>query len=249
MVEKIQYQNQMIDRLMEKVNKQKELLLIAKEKVSQISQLESTIKRLEDTNKRLMSNSMSHRETGFQAAMPPPTVDLTTDSIEEPPLSGRKSVTKSFIDQVKQSSSQKSISLSNYKYSHDENHTMDLENGRLAESTNILRHSPVRSNVPAGSKLKPLLRLPSASSSHRTRSMSSNGSGNNSFTSRSDHMPSINLKPTAPRISKNRAATSQLAQKLTAHMKVGALNNRSQSSTGIRPGSSFANPNPLFRKS
>lgn len=240
MTEKIQYQQELVEKLVNKVNKQKELLLIAKEKVSQISELENTVKRLQG---RLQSQ-LPHHHRQLPTPLPPATVDLTMDAVEALPLADhRDMVSRSFIDQVKQSSSQKGAALNKYRYT-DPNQSMEVARGRLAESTKIHQESPIRSNVPIGSKFKHVLPASSTPSSYRC-SMSSNGSGTNSVTSRSEHLLT-SMKPQATRITKNRAATSQLAQKLTAHMKIGSLN-RSSSSMGIRPASSFTNPN-LFKK-
>lgn len=235
--------------------------------MSQITSLEQTIQRLERDNRRLQANSSLNSRSQTRNPLPPPTIDLTTDSLEEVPgLDHRKVVTKSFIDSVKQSSSQKAVNLNNYKYtnpSSDTNHRefTEFSRGRLAESTNILRDSPAtrsNTNVANPSRLKPLLPTSSAPSTNRA-SRSSKGSDQNSFTSRGSDGYQVqqslqqfnNLKPPVggqQRITKNRAATAQLAQRLTAHMKVGALQNRSQSRLGVRPGSSFTNPNPLFTR-
>lgn len=268
MVEKVQYQASVVNQLVEKVNKQKELLGRAKEKISQISEMESRIKELERENKMLRSNQTSARSKYYQPKQLPRTVDLTGDvSFEEvhesPPK--KRLMNKSFINQVKQSSHQKKVeAFSHFKYSprnENDSHgsTMDLTKGKIAESTNILRCSPLPHHhvAPRGAKLgtgrshPPL--SPLTLSSHRIGNTAlSHGSGaSNSLTSRSDEfilaIKGQQLPHSQLRAGKSRAATSQLAQRLSSHMKVGGLA-RAPASVGMRPVSSFHNPILLLRR-
>lgn len=144
------------------------------------------------------------------------------------------------------------------------NQSFDLAKGRIAESTNILTNSPIktatRNNIQNTRNVSHGLSTPTSHSSNRVMSNDSFNSTLSSKTPEPFLPPSIgistnNRKPMRNlkdlnRVTKNRASTSQIAQRLSAHMKIGAapcVGLRGQTSNGVRSGSSF-NQNINFRK-
>ncbi|CCH46144.1 Cortactin-binding protein [Wickerhamomyces ciferrii] len=290
LVEKINSQSNLVDRLVQKINKQKSLLLLAKEKVGQVDEMENKIKQLERENHMLKSTSLN-RST--RESPRPETIDLTAnDSIDRlPGMDQRNVVTRSFVNQIKQSSTQRSLpsgssrqnTQSNYEsHQNQNNRTFDLTKGKMAESTNILGHSPISKYAYNPNSMGSHgISTPTSHSSHQ---IMSNGSYKSSDSSRTpepflqpvstnftagnnqrnypqqqqqqqqqpvSHGLSSSGKLTGARVTKNRASTSQLAQRLSAHMKIGKgtslMGLRGQTSGGIRPGSSF-NQGSMFKK-
>lgn len=196
----------------------------------------------------------------------PETIDLTAnDSIDSlPRLDQRKVITASFVNQIKQSSTQRVVPSGS---TGNVNKSFDLTKGRVAESTDILNNSPIRAvlsknsqNMRQGSNG---ISFPNSHSGHRVLSNDSFNSSMNLKTTESFVPPTntlMNSRKSAVtkntesqnRITRNRASTSQMAQRLSAHIKIGAtpsvgLRGQTASSTTRRPGSSF-NQNTIFRK-
>ncbi|KAH3683099.1 hypothetical protein WICPIJ_005924 [Wickerhamomyces pijperi] len=279
--EKIAYQSELITRLTDKINKQKQLLTLAKEKVLQVEELENRIKSLEKENESLKSHQKppnKFHNNILSDKQRPQTVDLTgDDSFEEiQPLNAddRRVLTNSFLNQVTKSSTQRG--LLNYKSSlsgtnnndlrikhqplrhqihQTDNRSMEFAKSRLGESTNILQNSP-HINHPATI----------LSSGSSARNSISQGSLNTSFSSHEQFLPpGAQLKPkmlplnqlppgstNLGRVTKSRASTSNLAQRLSAHMKVGGSlvgsSRRGESaSSNMRPGSAFSSHH-IFKK-
>lgn len=201
----------------------------------------------------------------------PETIDLTAnDSIDGlPGMDQRKVVTRSFVNQIKQSSSQRVVpsgSSRNHAPTHS-NQSFEITKGRMAESTNILNNSPiksiVRNNLQSMRNYSHGLSTPTSHSSHRVMSNDSFNSTLSSKTPEPFFPPTANMAMNqkkqvgsnrhleSNRVTKNRASTSQIAQRLSAHMKIGSATPstglRVQTSNGIRPGSSFTQNN-IFRK-
>lgn len=203
----------------------------------------------------------------------PETIDLTAnDSIDSlPGLDQRKVITASFVNQIKQSSTQRVVPSGSARNQLTANKSFDLTKGRVAESTDILNNSPIRTVLSTNSQNMRQgshgISAPNSHSSHRVLSNDSFNSSLNlktpeSFLPPANSIMSINTKrPMAPRntdsqsrITRNRASTSQIAQRLSAHMKIGAtpsigLRGQTANSGSRRPGSgSSFNQNTIFRK-
>jgi len=222
------------------------------------------------SNGRLQDHHQQHSNR-------PETIDLTSnDSMDSlPGMDQRKVVTRSFVNQIKQSSTQRSVPLGSSRSQPQSHHSFDLSKGKMAESTNILNNSPIKAmthkNIRNMRESSHGISTPTSHSSHR---LMSNDSFNSTLSSKTPEpfLPPVasintntmnsnninaNLKRSIPirandqgRISKNRAATSQIAQRLSAHMKIGTTPSaglRVQTSNGPRPGSSF-NQRNIFKK-
>lgn len=203
-----------------------------------------------------------------------------SDEENQPPRSTekRRTLTNSFLNQVTKSTTERGLqnfrsslsganlhdgtnqqqqqhqSLRHQRQEHDDR-SMEFAKSRLGESTNILQNSPHR--------VHPLIISSSGSSA---RNSLSNGTLNTSLSSHDQFLPPgsqlkskmlhVHQQPTSSnnqgslRLSKNRASTTNLAQRLSAHMKVGgSLVKRGESaSSNMRPGSSFSNSNIFKRR-
>lgn len=222
MLERIQFQDNLINKLVSKMNKQKQLLSLAKEKISQVESLELKIKQLEIENNNLRKDNR------------PSTIDLTMNESFE------NNLPKSFINQIKHNSTQKLLNKRNY--THDL--SLDFAKNKIAESTNIRQSSPLQSNIPIGNNLHPV-RSASSNSNYSSSSSKSYSSTNTSFFHEKPNQITT-LQVLQPKNRpKQRASTSQIAQRLSAHMKIGSLS-RNNTSNGLRPGSAFSNNK--FRK-
>ncbi|KAH3669178.1 hypothetical protein WICMUC_005017 [Wickerhamomyces mucosus] len=272
LLERMNYQKQIILKLNEKVNKQKNLLILAKEKVLKVEELENRIKILERENRELSISKLQSPSNG-DIRNPPATVDLTIDdnSFEQEQENldsrrDRRTVAASFIDQIKKNSTNSKFPSYRSSTSHiphesnnqaivtknsDHDDNSYFAKSRIGESTNILQNSPIRS-IPSN-----------ISHSNYSSRSSSIGSLNTSISSHDNfiqpvpwtklsapHPLSTSNNLDAPRVSKSRASTSSLAQRLSAHMKVGnsLINRRSESTGTTRPGSSFTNNSSIFKR-
>jgi hypothetical protein len=298
MMERIQYQESTIGKLLQKMNKQKQLLLLAKEKISEVEGLGLKVQQLQQENNNLRNFAKSYPRNQEQSSHRPTTIDLGVDDsfgstgcgmVE---TSSRDTISDTFIKQIKKNSSQKSSvnkpyaphytstnqikNFSKVQSPQGPNSSMEFAKSKIAESTNILSHhgSPLRSNVPLGNNLHPVVNRMGSSNSNCTLSSGSkglpysNGSPNTSIPSSNNfitphgqsskgqprilplHQPpsgSSNIaNNNANRGSKQRASTSQLAQRLSTHMKIGSLQRAKSSSVQdgnencTRPRSSFS---------